>query len=196
MAYFSFLFSFRGRLNRARFLVVQLALLAFWFTLPKFVVDFSPQWEAWVVVTAMIWISMATTARRLHDRGRNGWWAVAVLFVNHLAYAYCGLFFGLTFGVDISIVKELLLVMLAIALSLLQTWAIIELFFMVGADGPNRFGPDPTRSAPNSPIVSRAASAGVPDFLVLGAGPLPRSRYLETVIVQRSRAKAGIAFRS
>ena len=115
MAYFSFLFSFRGRLNRARFLVVQLALLAFWFTLPKFVVDFSPQWEAWVVVTAMIWISMATTARRLHDRGRNGWWAVAVLFVNHLAYAYYGLFFGLTFGVDISIVKELLLVMLAIA---------------------------------------------------------------------------------
>jgi len=39
--------------------------------------------------------------------------------------------------------KELLVVMIAVALSLLQTWAIIELFFLIGTDGPNRFGPDP-----------------------------------------------------
>jgi hypothetical protein len=67
----------------------------------------------------------------------------------------------------------LLLVMLAVALSLLQTWVVIELFFLMGTDGSNRFGPDPTRTAPNSPIDSRPEPASVPDFLVRRAGPRP-----------------------
>jgi len=46
--------------------------------------------------------------------------------------------------------RELLLVLFAVVLSLLQTWIVIELFFMIGTEGLNRFGPDPTRSPPNS----------------------------------------------
>jgi uncharacterized membrane protein YhaH (DUF805 family) len=170
-----FLFSFRGRINRARYLAVQLALLTVWLTVwlrPPF--DFSAQWEAWVVAITLIWINAATTARRLHDRNRSGWWVVAVIVVNRLSYVYYGLFFGLYFGIDISIAEESALVMLAVALSLLQTWVVIELFFMIGTDGPNRFGPDPTRTSTNSPIASHAEPTGVPDFLVCRAGPLPR----------------------
>jgi len=51
MIYAWLLFSFRGRVNRARYLVVQLALLTFWLVLwPKFSFHFSSQWEAlqWV----------------------------------------------------------------------------------------------------------------------------------------------------
>jgi uncharacterized membrane protein YhaH (DUF805 family) len=172
MDYARFLFGFKGRLNRARYLVVQLSLLALWFILwlksPFF---FSSQWEAWVVAVTMIWINLATTAKRLHDRNWNGWWAAALFIVNRLSYIYCGLFFGLVFGVDIPVAEELLLVMLAVALSVLQTWIIIELFFLIGTDGPNRFGPDPTRSVPGSPIASRDS---VPDFLVRRAGPVLR----------------------
>jgi uncharacterized membrane protein YhaH (DUF805 family) len=173
MIYAWLLFSFRGRVNRARYLVVQLALLTFWLVLwPKF--HFSSQWEAlqWVVAIPMIWINAAITVKRLHDLNRSGWWAVAILIVNRLSYIYYGLFFGLYFGVDISTARELLLVMLAVALSLLQTWIVIELFFMMGTDGPNRFGPDPTRTAHNSPIDSRPP-VSVPDFLVRRAGPRP-----------------------
>jgi uncharacterized membrane protein YhaH (DUF805 family) len=176
MDYAWFLFGFKGRINRARYLVVQLALLTFWLVLwLKFSFHFSSQWEAlhWVVAITMIWIDAATTVKRLHDRDRSGWWTVAILIVNRLAYAYYGLFFGLYFGVDISIARELLLVMLAVALSLLQTWVVIELFFLTGTDGPNRFGPDPTRTAPHSPIDWRPGPAGVPDFLVRRARPRP-----------------------
>jgi uncharacterized membrane protein YhaH (DUF805 family) len=176
MDYAWFLFSFKGRINRARYLVVQLALVTFWLILwLKFPFHFSSQWEAlhWVVAITMIWINAATTVKRLHDRNRSGWWAVAVFAVNRLAYAYYGLFFGLYFGVDISIAKELLLVILAVAMSLLQTWVIIELFFVMGTDGPNRFGSDPTRTAPRSPIDSRPEPASVPDFLVRRARPRP-----------------------
>ncbi len=99
---------------------------------------------------------------------------MAVLVVNRLCYIYYGLFFGLYFGVDISIARESLLVSVAVALSLLQSWAIIELFFLIGTDGPNRFGPDPTRTASGPLLPSRAEPAGLPTFLVLRTGPLPR----------------------
>jgi uncharacterized membrane protein YhaH (DUF805 family) len=171
MDYVRLLFSFGGRISRARYLVVQLSLLGFW--LLFWLKNFSSQWETlhWVVAITMIWINLATTAKRLHDRNRSGWWAVAVVIVNRLSYVYYGLFFGLSFGVDISVAEELLLVMFAVALSLLQTWIVIELFFLMGTDGSNRFGPDPTRIARGTPVASHPAPDGVPDFLVRRAGP-------------------------
>ena len=66
MDYAWYLFSFKGRISRARYLAVQLALLTVWLVLwLKFPFDFSSQWEAWVVAFAVIWINLATTARRL-----------------------------------------------------------------------------------------------------------------------------------
>lgn len=174
MGFVWLLFSFKGRLNRARYLVVELALLALWVVgLFSFLVS-SPEALSWVVAIPMIWINTAVTAKRLHDRNRSGWWAVAVLVVNRLSYLYYGLFFGLSFGVDISTAREMLLVMLAVALSVLQTWIVIELFFLAGTDGPNRFGPDPTRTARVAAVASRPEPHGVPDFLVHRSGPMPR----------------------
>jgi uncharacterized membrane protein YhaH (DUF805 family) len=175
MDYATLLFSFKGRISRVRFLVVQLALLTLWLLL-----WLKSPFQQWVVlhaavVIAMVWINTATTAKRLHDRDRSGWWAIAVLVINRLSYVYYGLFLGAYFGVDRSGVEELALVMVAVALSLLQTWIVIELFFLIGTDGANRFGPDPTRTTPNSDIDPRPASLGVPQFLLHRAGPLPRS---------------------
>ena len=172
MDYAWLLISPRGRINRARYIVVQLALLTVWLTLwLKAPFDFSSQWQAWVIAIAMIWINIATTAKRLHDRNRSGWWTVAVIIVGRLSYVYYGLFFGLYFGIDLSIGKELLLVMSAVALSLLQTWVIIELFFMIGTDGSNRHGSDPlARAATGAPVDARLDQRSVPDFLVHRAG--------------------------
>ena len=172
MDYFWLLFSPRGRINRARYLIVQLALLTVWCTIwLKSPLDLASQWQAWVVVIAMIWINIATTAKRLHDRNRSGWWTVAVIIVGRLSYLYYGLFFGLYFGVDLSIGKELLLVLSAVALALLQTWIVIELFFMIGTDGPNRYGSDPlARVATRAPEDTRLDQRSVPDFLVHRAG--------------------------
>jgi uncharacterized membrane protein YhaH (DUF805 family) len=165
------LFSFSGRTNRARYLAVQLALLTFWLVL--WLKSPLGQWEVLQAgaVIAMLWINAATTAKRLHDRNRSGWWAVAVLVVNRLTYVYYGLLFGLYFGVDASGTRDLLLVMFAVTLSALQSWIIIELFFMIGTDGPNRFGADPKRSPPKPPAVSHV-QFGVPDFLLQRAGPV------------------------
>lgn len=164
------LLSFKGRINRARYLVVQLALLTVWlvtwFKLPA-----PSNALHWAFAITMLWINTATTAKRLHDRNRSGWWAVAVFFVNLLSYTYYSLFIGLYFGVDISIAKELLLVTVAVALPLLQTWVVIELFFLPGTDGRNRFGPDPlSLVGTGAPTAARAVQDNVPAFLVHGAG--------------------------
>ena len=157
--------SFKGRLNRARYLAVQLALLTVWLVLW---LKLSTPSDAlhWAVAVTMLWINTATTAKRLHDRNRSGWWAVAVVFVNLLSYTYYSLFIGLYFGVDISIAKELLLVMLAVALPLLQTWVVIELFFLMGSEGRNRFGPDPLSQAVTGAPTAFVVQDNVPAFLV------------------------------
>ena len=175
MDYARLLFSFKGRLNRARYLAIQLALLTVWFLFWVKAPFQQAEIPGLVAVIVMIWINLATTAKRLHDRNRNGWWAVAVVVVNRLSFFYYGLFFGLSFGVDISIAEELLLVMGAVGLSVLQTWIVVELFFLTGTDGANRFGPDPTRTAATSLSVSQVQSFGVPDFLLHRADPAPRS---------------------
>jgi uncharacterized membrane protein YhaH (DUF805 family) len=174
MDYARLLFGFNGRINRARYLAVQLVLLTVWLVL--WLKSPFLHWQVlhWIAAAALIWINTATTAKRLHDRNRSGWWSIAVLVVNRLSYVYYGLFFGLYFGVDVSAAQELLLVMFAVALSALQTWIFIELFFMIGTDGSNRFGPDPTRSPPKPSAVSHA-QFGVPDFLLHRAGPIARS---------------------
>src|SRR3982074_1236849 len=173
MDYARYLFSFKGRLNRARYLAVQLALLTVWFLF--WVKSPFQQFEilGWAAAIPMIWINLATTAKRLQDRNRRGWWAIAVVVVNRLSFLYYGLFFGLSFGVDISIAEELLLVMGAVGLSVLQTWIVIELFFLTGTDGTNRFGADPTSTLSISPPALRTEQFGVPDFLLHRAGPRP-----------------------
>jgi uncharacterized membrane protein YhaH (DUF805 family) len=93
MDYAWLLLSFKGRINRARFLVVQLALITAWLIIwLKSPFDFSSQWEAWVIAIALVWINTATTVKRLHDRNRSGWWAVAVFVISRLSYVYYGLF--------------------------------------------------------------------------------------------------------
>ena len=87
MDYARFLFSFKGRINRARYVVVQLVLLTIWLL---FLLKVPSPWTDlhldWVVTMVMIWINVATNVKRLHDRNRSGWWAVAVFIVNRLSY--------------------------------------------------------------------------------------------------------------
>ena len=58
----------------------------------------------------------------------------------------------------------------AVGLSVLQTWIVIELFFLTGTDGPTGSGLIRRAPRPNLSIVSRSEPFGVPDFLLHRAG--------------------------
>ncbi|KSB88247.1 hypothetical protein AS593_08820 [Caulobacter vibrioides] len=83
---------------------------------------------------------VAVSVRRLHDRGKAGWWML-VFAVG--PYALSGLA-SLAYedGATETLLISLVMALAAMALSL---WAWIELGFLRGARGENRYGSEPAR---------------------------------------------------
>ncbi len=88
----------------------------------------------YVVFAAIAYGYLAAAVKRLHDRGRTGWWLLPV-YGPGLAVAAAVELLGLdptTSGLQI-----------AFGLAVLPTvWAFIELFLMPGTPGPNDYGPE------------------------------------------------------
>ena len=76
------LFRFGGRINRARYWIGIAAIFAFWLVVIA-IVELLPfgtfgDTPSYVVLGAgsigVIWISLAVSAKRLHDRNKSAWW--------------------------------------------------------------------------------------------------------------------------
>ena len=119
-------FSSAGRLPRGLFIAAAAVLFAL-FLLFKAVA--SPAVElilGWVVYPFLLFCGACITSKRLHDRGRSGWWAALVLLaivaVVTPPQSYPDFLF-----------------------SLVLLWAVVELCAMPGEQGLDRFGPNPLR---------------------------------------------------
>ena len=148
MDWWAFFFSFRGRINRAKY---WLALLIFTivgvvqglgglalgnavlFQIVNFLID-----------VAVLVASIAVAVKRLHDRDRSAWWLL-LFYLGPVVLAGAGgammwageSSLGLT--EDWSLFPRLgLLGGLA-----LLVWGLVEIGFRRGTAGYNRFGPDP-----------------------------------------------------
>jgi uncharacterized membrane protein YhaH (DUF805 family) len=151
------LFDFRGRIGRKAFWLataVQFPLIAIgsavsWLSPDDIETLFSadpqqlrpsPMLLVVLVIVAGLSLSVlaAASAKRLHDRNRSGFWlsAPAVLVVS-------GLLAG-PWGAP-TVLRAICAVTALIALPI-TTWLIVELGFLKGNPGPNRFGPDTTNS--------------------------------------------------
>ena len=92
-----------------------------------------------------MWIGFALSVKRLDDRDRSGWWLVWQLLIVVLA--------TILIVVAIAVPKEQggLWYALAGAASLaalaISLWLIVQIGFLKGTQGPNRFGPDPLGAA-------------------------------------------------
>lgn len=82
----------------------------------------------WFVYPALIYSAVCVNAKRLHDRGRSGWWAAMVL----LAFA--------------AVWPQARPVAAVVAMPILL-WTLVELGVMAGEQGANRFGPSPAAPA-------------------------------------------------
>lgn len=92
------------------------------------------------------WIFLATASKRLHDRGRSGWWIVPFFIVPGLFSQFSDLLPDSRWVLPFSLTA-----------STLWLWGLVELFFLPGTAGHNRFGPDPLADIENS-----SASASPP----------------------------------
>ena len=180
-----FLFSFEGRINRAKFwfaAFIWFATIFSFMTIFLFVVtgillasgnDFhivstKTMHPAFYLVgfpllVIGVWLFAATLIKRLHDRGKSGWW-VAPFFIAP------GLLDNLSDWLD-----NPPLALLVSALSFgLGVWCFVELFCLRGTKGPNRFGPDPLAPvSPSAPATSRWDQQSELEFVPHSAGPPP-----------------------
>jgi|SRR5215472_6167175 len=135
------LFSFGGRINRAKFWLAQLIAVVFW------IVVFFLAWVAaspsnHAIPTALILIASipsmivgaAVGIKRLHDRDKSGWWLLLFYLVPYLLFGPIGWITG---------PERMLGVALAVASAAVTIWMIVEIGCRRGTVGPNQYGPDP-----------------------------------------------------
>lgn len=99
---------------------------------------------------AFVWVGIAVTLKRLHDRGKGAGWLILMWLEPNVAIYVTYYWLGY-------IVRPphapAWLQLVAGALGIFSFWAFLELYVRRGDPAPNRFGP--------SPIKPRAANAGV-----------------------------------
>jgi uncharacterized membrane protein YhaH (DUF805 family) len=117
-----------GRIGRAPFLIGVAALLAAGLAYRQLCGGALHRWTAFVVYCALLFSLACLVSKRLHDRGRAGWWGFLVVF------AVIGLWSG-----RMGAAQAIWAVVLAIA--------ALDLGLMPGQPGFNRFGAHPGREA-------------------------------------------------
>ena len=146
--------SFEGRIGRGRYWLGVLAIIAISIAVGAVlgIVAASIGSPALLLIgtlalyVVLVWFGAALTIKRLHDRDKPAvpW---AVIFIGVPLLAGLMQLFGIGFaepapGSTVPIVSGLGAVVSLAALAV-QLWALIELGFLRGTPGPNRFGPDP-----------------------------------------------------
>jgi uncharacterized membrane protein YhaH (DUF805 family) len=142
-------FSFRGRAGRAPFWLVWL----FWVVLTQ-VIDYvwdignvpaklasGNQPVLGLITLALLTSCLAVCVRRLHDRDKSAWWVVPYGIVPpalELLAVASAVYAGPT--IELYSIRTIALLVASVVLWL---WALIDLGFMPGTAGPNRYGPAP-----------------------------------------------------
>ena len=112
-----------GRIGR-RVFVPALALVILAFELYQRLGSLVHWITGWAVYPVLICAAASVLSKRLHDRGRSGWWAALVLLALALVWPE---FRGGW----------------AVLATPVMIWAVVELGLMAGEQGANRFGPPP-----------------------------------------------------
>lgn len=86
------------------------------------------------------WIFLATAIKRLHDRGRSGWWIIPFVFMPGLFSQFSDL-----------LPDSHWTLALGLTASTLWLWGLVEMFVVRGTSGHNRFGPDPLAEVADDP---------------------------------------------
>ena len=148
--------SFKGRANRKRYWLLTLAY-SFSFVLGSVLVialgimlDAKPRDPITFVMAgvfviffmALAWASAAIAVRRLHDRGKSGFWL--------LLYYAAPSWISKNAGLDAA-GMVFLLISLGITI-----WAVVDLGILRGDAGPNAFGTDPLSAQSMSPLTAAA----------------------------------------
>jgi len=132
-------FSFRGRINRqpywlATLFMIVLALAVVFASLSAGLMAGGGALLLLVIYIPLVWAGFALAVKRLHDRDKSAWWLLVF-------YIVPGFLQGIGRALDeTSWSLGLVLLLAGFGLSI---WGLVEIGFLRGTRGPNRYGPDP-----------------------------------------------------
>ena len=144
--------SFRGRANRQRYWLTVLSICGLFFvsaivsvmltSMPALALIVLPFWVAFLVAV------FANGVRRLHDRNKSAWWLlVFYVLPTILSVPFRFAEHGGSDGLQAT---TAMLAVLGLPFSI---WGLVELGFLKGTAGPNRFGEDPLGPALETAIA-------------------------------------------
>ena len=130
------LFSFEGRVNRAKYWLVALVTIGVSIAIAFLLIAVALNSIAGFSVLALLiliptYVGVVVGVKRLHDRNKSGWWLLLYYLVPGILTGIAG---------DSYEGTNLALNVVGHAISL---WALIDLGFLRGTAGPNDYGPDP-----------------------------------------------------
>ncbi|MCB5174000.1 DUF805 domain-containing protein [Microvirga lenta] len=149
MSAFALFFSFRGRINRARYWFAMLVLTGIVAVLGVSIgyLDDGRGWTDYAVLAlvflVVVYSGFAVSAKRLHDRDKSGW-LLLYLLAPALILA------------PAEAMQNRLIVLAGTLFSwAVSIWFLIELGILPGSAGPNRFGEDPLARGFDSRLPSK-----------------------------------------
>jgi uncharacterized membrane protein YhaH (DUF805 family) len=94
-----------------------------------------------VIAALNLWINFALSVKRLHDRDRTGWW----LLVQALVLLVAVILMVVAFAVPEEQRTSWFVIggIASVAAIGVSLWLFIEIGFLKGTAGPNRYGADP-----------------------------------------------------
>jgi uncharacterized membrane protein YhaH (DUF805 family) len=99
-----------------------------------------------VVGLVNVWINFALSVKRLHDRGRSGWWLVWQTLI--LAVAVVLVVVALAVAKEQAPIWWALASLVGVVALAVSIWLFVEIGCLRGTRGRNRFGEDPLGVAP------------------------------------------------
>ena len=120
--------SAEGRLARTPFLIAFAILLGALMVYEAIAGITVRLITGWIVYPALIYFAACVLSKRLHDRGRSGWYAALILCAFIAMWPRPEGVLDFLFAIVI-------------------VWAVVELGVLGGEQGANRFGVNPARAA-------------------------------------------------
>jgi uncharacterized membrane protein YhaH (DUF805 family) len=114
-------------------LLFILDLLILWIAFLTLPAGFLGTSVGFIGVIGGFWLALAVAIKRLHDHDKSGWYVLLYFFVPGLFQAVA----------EKAGPTQPLAIVVYIAGAALGIWATVELGFLRGTVGPNRYGPDP-----------------------------------------------------
>jgi uncharacterized membrane protein YhaH (DUF805 family) len=152
----SLFFSFRGRINRAKYWLAVLVFVVADAVLGVlgWVLDNGLAFQilSFVVNLAVLISTIAVCIKRLHDRDRSGWWLL-LFYGGPVVVALVGgfIFWAAADTVGMSAEWSYLGLRLCLLGGIaLAIWGFVEIGCRRGTAGYNRFGPDPLKRQAHS----------------------------------------------